>query len=113
VKVCKGGDIKVKEGCKPWCVYTRKWWEENKCGWFLAVRQFCGEEGCAPSMTNILAFYLQPDYLTNKQKRHAIYKKAAFYAGYKERLPLPLYFEKAVKAEFPEPDGKYTGFQAA
>jgi hypothetical protein len=64
-------------------------------------------------MTNILASILQPDYLTNKQKRHAIYKKAAFYAGYKERQPLPLYFEMAVKAEFPEEDGNYTGFQAA
>jgi hypothetical protein len=72
VVVCKGGDIKVKEGCKPWTIYSRKWFEDNKCNWFLAVRLFCGEYSCAPRFSDILATILQPDILSNKAKRHHI-----------------------------------------
>jgi hypothetical protein len=113
VVVCKGGDIKEKEGCKPWTIYSRKWSEENKCIWFLAVRLFCGEYACASSMSNILATILQPDCLSNKTKRHHIYRKAAHFAGFKERERLPKYFEEAVRAEFPEEDGEYVGFKRA
>jgi hypothetical protein len=109
--VCKGGDVKVKEGSKPWVVYTPKWYKDNMTTWYGAAYKFCDDKGCLAMLSHLLACVHLPQQMSNKDKRHNICRKAARVAGYQERAPLPKHFEVAVKELYPEANGKYTGYK--
>ncbi|GAQ82598.1 hypothetical protein KFL_001170020 [Klebsormidium nitens] len=111
VMVCHNGEIKVKEGNKPTMTYTEAWFRDEKEDFYMAAKNWC--DGNGASLIGVLSTILQP-YCgwSNKEKRHKIYKRLAYYAGYKERTKLPLDLERAIKEEFPEEEeANYTGFR--
>lgn len=110
VTVCHGGDIKVKEGDKPWHVITPKMIKEQRPLWYGACQQFSDSNGA--SISSLLSTIYQPPHLPNNEKRKGVYRRLAYYAGYKEREPLPDYLLEIVRCIFPSEDGKYLGFKA-
>jgi hypothetical protein len=113
VMVCKDGDIKVKKGNQPVMTYIEHWFKEEKEDFYIAASNFCDKTGA--SLIGVLSTILQPTCgYTNKEIRHRIYRRLAYYSGYKERTKLPSDLERAIKEEFPEEDeANYTGFKHA
>jgi hypothetical protein len=99
VTVCHRGDIKVKEGDKPWHVITPKMIKEQRPLWYGACQKSSDCNGA--SISSLFSTIYQPPHLPNNEKRKGVYRRLAYYAGYKERESLPDYLLEIVRCILP------------
>jgi hypothetical protein len=114
VKVTNSGNIYTNKEGKGWKHLDNTWWLRKHPHWFWAAERFAKENGLVPSQPNILASILmpKPDPKDHHSARKKVYRKLAYWAGFKERQPLPDYIVQAVRWVYPEKDEKtYMGFK--
>lgn len=114
VKVTKDGKIYSEKRSDGWKHLDRAWWIRKHPNWLWAAEKCAEEKGCAASEANILASILtpKPDPKEHHTARKKIYRKLAWWAGYKEREKLPEYIVNAVRWVYPEADeADYMGFK--
>jgi hypothetical protein len=89
-----------------------RWFLNNYEDFYIACLKFnkANMEGGA-SFSSFLSCILVPTTMANNLKRKRIYQQLATTAGYSERQPLPDYILQAVRAVFPDPNGRCMGFK--